>query len=109
MANGEWRTARRNPVSTRYSLQGIRSLSYPTRIDALETERGGEQRAGVVALGTAEQLGGRTFLDDLALAHHHDPARQRRHHLQVVGYEQIGQLAALLQAAQQVDDLRLDQ
>ena len=54
-------------------------------------------------------VGGVAGLDHLAVAHHQEPARQRGDHAQVVRDEQIGEVAALLQVAQQIDHLRLDQ
>jgi hypothetical protein len=67
----------------------------------------GDQRLGVGRLRRAEHLLRGAALDDLAVAQHHDLVGQRAHHLEVVADEQIGELVALLQVAQQVDDLRL--
>ena len=60
-------------------------------------------------LRPGEQLRRRPFLHHLAVAHDHEPARQGGDHPQVVGDEEVGEIAPLLQGAQQVDDLRLDQ
>ena len=71
------------------------------------SERGGEKRAGVVGLGPREQLRGRPLLDDLAVLHDDHVVGQRPHDLEIVADEQVGEVAPLLQVAQQVDDLRL--
>ena len=49
----------------------------------------------------------RPALHHLAVAQHHHLVGQRAHDLEVVADEQIGELVALLQVAQQVDDLGL--
>ena len=51
----------------------------------------------------------RPFLFHLAMTHDDEPAGERGHHTQVMRDEQVGQIVALLQVAQQIDDLRLDQ
>ena len=70
-------------------------------------EGGGEQGPGIVAARRGENLARRAALDHLAAAHDDDLARQRPDDLEIVRNEQIGERAALLQVAQQVDDLRL--
>ena len=70
-------------------------------------ERGGEQRLRIVFLGVRKHLRRRPFLDHLAVAHHDDVVAQRAHDLEIVADEQVGEVALLLQVAQQIDDLRL--
>src|SRR6266511_30299 len=75
----------------------------------LELEGRREQGAGIVVFRANEKVGGRPLLHDLAVAHDDQAARQRRHHAQVVRDEQIREVEPLLQVAQEIDDLRLDQ
>ena len=74
-----------------------------------DIERGGEQRARVVALGILEQVGGVAGLHDLAVPHHQQAARERGDAAQIVRDEKIGKVALPLQVAEQIDHLRLDQ
>jgi hypothetical protein len=49
---------------------------------------GGQQHAGVDVLGTREDLGRRTGLDDQPLLHHRDPVGDPPHDVEVVGDEE---------------------
>ena len=70
-------------------------------------EGGRHQRLGVGLARRLEDRVGRARLDHLAVLHHQHLVGQRAHHAQVVADEQVGEAVALLQVAQQVDDLRL--
>ena len=56
--------------------------------------------------GFVEELVGRRDLDDLAEVHDRDPVGHVAHDRHVVADEEVGQAEALLQIAQQVQDLR---
>jgi hypothetical protein len=65
-------------------VSGCLIRAWSLRDEALgrgfQIERGGEQCARVGVFRRLEHLGRRPGFDDLALAHHHQAARQRRHH-----------------------------
>ena len=48
------------------------------------------------------------YLDDLAQVHDRDPVGDVPHDGQVVGDEEVGEVEALLEGAEQVDDLSLN-
>src|SRR5262249_55205391 len=75
----------------------------------LEVEGGGEQGARIGTLGAGEDVVRGPLLHHLAVAHDEEAAGQRRHHAQVVGDEHVGEVVPLLQRAQEIDDLRLDE
>jgi hypothetical protein len=75
----------------------------------LQIKRRGEQRARVVGFGILEDIGGGAGLHDLALPHHQQAARERGHNAQIVRDEKIREIAPLLQLAQQIDHLRLNE
>ena len=68
---------------------------------------GSHKRLGVVAARRLEHVPRRPLLHYLAGAHDDDVVGKRPDHFQVMRDEQIGKLVALLQVAQQIDDLRL--
>jgi hypothetical protein len=76
---------------------------------SLQIEGGSQQCARVIAPGTGEKLRGGSLLHHLAVTHDDEPARERRDHAQVVGNEHVGEVAPLLQGAQQLDDLGLNE
>ena len=69
---------------------------------------GTHQGGGVGVLRLAEDLVGRSKLDELADIHHRDAVGDVAHHRKVVGDEEEGQFQARLQLEQQVQHLRLD-
>src|SRR5262245_26924026 len=87
----------------------IRLLRHHALGRGLKIEGGGKQCARVVALRVGEQLGRSARLYHLAVAHDDEAARERRHHFEVVGDEEISEVMPALQVAQELDDLRLDQ
>ena len=68
----------------------------------------GEQSAGIGMRRLAIKPVRRGEFHDTAEIEHHHPVTQIFHHREVVRNEQHRQAEALLQAAQQVDDLGLD-
>ncbi len=78
--------------------------SPPGRVDA---GRSREQGLGVGMAGRAEELLDRPFLDDASEVHDGHSVAERAHEIEVVGDEQVGDAQAVLQVAQEVDDLHL--
>ncbi len=74
----------------------------------LEIEGGGQQGLRVGLARALEDLARGTFLDDLAVLHHQHMIGQGADHAQVVADEHVGEVALVLQLAQEVDDLGLD-
>ena len=74
----------------------------------LDIEGRGDQHFGVGFLWRIENTIRRTLLDDLALTHDDDLIGQRPHDFEVVADKQVGELVALLQVAQEIDNLRLN-
>ena len=72
-----------------------------------EARRGVEKRPCIGVQRPAQHLLGRAAFDDPAEIHHRDPAAEIARHRQVVGDEEQGQAHLALQAAQQVEQLRL--
>src|SRR2546423_493458 len=95
----------RSSTATRTSGTGGSVIERDT-LGSRHIERCLEQRTRVVALRPPEYLDGCPLLHHLAVAHHDQAARKRGHHAQIVRDEQVGEVAALLQIAQQIDDLR---
>src|SRR3984885_73587 len=85
-----------------------RSLTHNARKRRLIGEGGGEERARVVVLRRAKQNPRCPALTPFAPPHHDDLARQRPHDPEIMGNEEISEVATPLQFAQQVNDLRLD-
>src|SRR5262249_61021776 len=75
----------------------------------LELEGGGEQGARVPVLTFGEHFGRGARLHHLAVAHDEETAGERGDHAQIVRDEYVGEIAPLLQRAQKIDHLRLDQ
>ena len=74
----------------------------------LQRRHRAQQAARVGMLRLGEQPAHRRMLDHLAGVHHHDIVHQVGDHAQVVGDQDDRGAELLLQAAQQVEDLRLD-
>ena len=68
----------------------------------------GEQAFGVRVVRAREQVSHRRFLHDLAAVHHDDARRRLGDDAQIVRDEQNRRAEALLQIAEQLEDLRLD-
>src|SRR5436190_5637399 len=83
------------------------TMNLPRLSDRLEIEGRGDQRLGIGRLRRAEHLLRCAALDDFSVTQHDHLVGQCPHHLEIVADEEIGQPMALLQIAQQVDDLRL--
>ena len=58
--------------------------------------------------GRGVEVGGRGVLDDLAGVHHGDAVAHAGDDAEVVGDQQHGDVEALLQVGEEVEDLRLD-
>ena len=69
---------------------------------------GGEKSSGVGVLGVSVELVPAGYLDDLAQVHDRDPVGDVPHDGQVVGDEEVGEVEALLEGAEQVDYLSLN-
>ena len=69
---------------------------------------GGEKSSGVGVLGVLVEFVPAGYLDDLAQVHDRDPVRDVPHDGQVVGDEEVGEVEAFLEGAEQVDDLSLN-
>ena len=67
-----------------------------------------DQRAGVGMERSLIELVRGTLFDDLAEVHHGDAVAHVAHHTEIVGNEDVGQTAPLLNISQQIEDLRLD-
>ena len=67
-----------------------------------------QQAAGIGVLRRLEDLLARADLDDLAHVHHRHAVADLFHHRHVMRDEEVGQPLVLLQAQQQIKDLRLD-
>jgi hypothetical protein len=80
------------------------AAAVPVRVDARYRR---QQRLGVGVLRCREDLGARPLLDDHALVHDGNPVGERAHHRKVMRDEDVGQAQVALQAAEQVEDLRL--
>ena len=69
---------------------------------------GGEKCSGVRVLGVLVELIPAGYLDDLAQVHYRDSVGDVPHDRQVVGDEEVGEVEALLEGTEQVDDLGLN-
>ena len=69
---------------------------------------GRQQLARIGVLGRLEDVGGQALLDDLALVHDVDAVGHLAHDAEVVRDPQHGHVHLVLQALQQLEDLRLD-
>jgi hypothetical protein len=79
----------------------------PTLLATADSRRRGQQRLGVRMLGSAEDLGARSRLDDPTQVHDRDPISDLADHREIVGDEQVGDADPVLQIAQQVEHLCL--
>ena len=97
--------------TSRRRIDGGRNV--PAEHDARALRRpihhrhGREQRLRVRMLRGPADLPRIADLHDASEVHHQDPLAEMLHHGEVVGDEQIGQPAVMLEVLQQVDDLRL--
>ena len=78
----------------------VTSLTHNARQRRLVGEGGGEQSARIVVLRRAEDRTRLSALDHFASPHHNDFAGQSPHDSQIMGNEQIGEVATPLQFAQ---------
>ena len=69
---------------------------------------GGEKGTGVWVLGVSVELVPAGYLDDLAQVHDRDSVRYMPDDGEVVGDEEVGEVEALLEGAEQVDYLSLN-
>ena len=78
------------------------------RGDHGDVKGGGHQCPGVIGLRRREDVRGRALFHHLATAHDDELVGQRADDFEIVADEQVGEAMALLQVAQQIDDLGLD-
>ena len=94
--------------------EGARELALGGELDAGALGDGvgdrdrGEERLGVGVERVGEEVFGGGDLHQAAEVHHADAVGDVLHHQEVVGDEEVGEAALVLQAAQEVDDLALD-
>ena len=109
-ARGRLRTARRETAAGRH-LREWRHLAADRRqgrAAPADIRERGEEFLCVGMARTGEETFARRFFDDLPGVHHADALRHLRHHAQIVGDQQHPHAAFGLQAAQEIENLRLD-
>ena len=107
----ELRNPRRSVPSGDGKKESVRHVYCATTPSpaGLQIERGRKQRARIGILRPRENFAGNALFHDLAVAHHDQAACERRDDLQVMRNEHVCEIFAVLQIAQKIDDLRLDQ
>ena len=106
-ANGQ-RGAKRQPAGWLAGLGTLPSMVDRRSRTHVQPRDRAQQADGVRMLRVVEQRLHRRALDDLAGIHHDHLVDQFGNHAQVVRDDQHGHAQALLQIAQQIEDLRLD-
>ena len=90
------------------AYKGPRDLAAHSARGRVGYGRGGEERLRVGVARFAVHLFPGAGFDDLAEVHHCHPIGNVPHHREVVGNEEVREAELVLDALQQVDDLRLD-